>query len=99
MTHYSPWTFYFLTLLFSEIFIYFYFLYILAYPRILIFEKMAYRSISISRTGIRIRVSGHHSLACAHCPAPLGTAGGLAVGAVSHSCGREGESPSRVCQC
>ena len=59
--HYSPWNFYFLILV-PETFIYFYFLYILAYPRILIFGKMAYRSIPVSRTGIRIRVSGQHSI-------------------------------------
>ena len=50
-------------ILVPETFIYFYFIYILAYPRILVFGKMAYRSIPVSRTDIRIRVSGQHSSA------------------------------------
>ena len=40
---------------------FFYFLYILTYPRIRILGEMAYPRIAVSRTGIRIRVSGQHS--------------------------------------
>ena len=40
--------------------IFFYFLYILTYPRIRILGEMAYPRIAVSRTGIRIRVSGQH---------------------------------------
>jgi len=39
---------------------FFYFLYILTYPRIRILGEMAYPRIAVSRTGIRIRVSGQH---------------------------------------
>ena len=41
---------------------FFYFLYILTYPRIRILGEMAYPRIAVSRTGIRIRISGQHRL-------------------------------------
>jgi len=50
-SHSTSWNFY----------LFLFFIYILVYPRILVFGKMAYQSIPVSRTGIRIRVSGQHS--------------------------------------
>lgn len=42
----------------ASLFLIFLFLYISVYPRILVFGKLAYRSIAVSGTGIRIHVSG-----------------------------------------